>query len=165
MYCIWISADFVVACTFFNSRLQGNKKNFMRFFCYLGIELLVNVFFDGDHVTLGLMCFMFAGIGFYGSQCFYNSYLPEIAAEKDMDRVSAKGYTLGYIGSVLMQLIGFALVMLWTGKDEGDPLKITFLLVGIWWIAFAQIPFNVLPISSKSERKSKVTCYQIALLN
>jgi UMF1 family MFS transporter len=112
-------------------------------------------FFDGDHVTLGLMCFMFAGIGFYGSQVFYNSYLPEIAAEKDMDRVSAKGYTLGYIGSVLLQLIGFALVMLWTGKDEGDPLKITFLLVGIWWIAFAQIHLMYCPsvVSRKENQK------------
>ena len=136
---------------------KGNKKNFMQFFCYIGaLSCSLMYFFDGDHVTLGLMCFMFAGIGFYGSQVFYNSYLPEIAAEKDMDRVSAKGYTLGYIGSVIMQLIGFALVMLWTGKDDRDPLKITFLLVGIWWIAFAQIPFNVLPISSKTERKSKV---------
>ena len=136
---------------------KGNKKNFMRFFCYLGaLSCSLMYFFDSDHVTLGLMCFMFAGIGFYGSQVFYNSYLPEIAAEQDMDRVSAKGYTLGYIGSVLMQLIGFALVMLWTGKDAGDPLKLTFLLVGIWWIAFAQIPFKVLPISSKSDRKSKV---------
>lgn len=112
-------------------------------------------FFDKSHVTLGLMCFMFAGIGFYGSQVFYNSYLPEIAAEKDMDRISAKGYTMGYIGSVIMQLIGFALVMLMPKTNEALPLQITFLLVGIWWIAFAQITFNRLPQSSKSERKSK----------
>ena len=99
------------------------------------------------------MCFMFAGIGFYGSQVFYNSYLPEIAAEKDMDKVSAKGYSLGYIGSVLMQMIGFGLVVLM--PDNPLPLKITFLLVGIWWVCFAQITFNVLPISSKKERSEK----------
>ena len=67
-------------------------------------------------LLFGLICFMFAAIGFYGSQVFYNSYLPEIAAEQDQDRISAKGYTYGYIGSVLMQLIGFGIVMLWTGK-------------------------------------------------
>jgi len=99
------------------------------------------------------MCFMFAGIGFYGSQVFYNSYLPEIAAEKDMDRISAKGYTLGYIGSVLMQLVGFALVM--TMEDKGLALTLTFLLVGIWWVGFAQITFSRLPISPKGERKEK----------
>ena len=133
---------------------KGNKKNFMRFFCYMGaVSCTLLFFFDKNHVTLGLMCFMFAGIGFYGSQVFYNSYLPEIAAEKDMDRISAKGYTMGYAGSVLMQLIGFALVMLM--EDKSLALTITFLLVGIWWVSFAQITFTRLPISSKSERKEK----------
>ncbi|MFN8247624.1 MAG: MFS transporter [Ferruginibacter sp.] len=133
---------------------KGNKKNFMRFFCYLGaLSCSLMFFFDENHVTLGLMCFMFAGIGFYGSQVFYNSYLPDIAAEKDMDRISAKGYTMGYIGSVIMQLIGFALVLF---MPKGElPLKLTFLLVGIWWVAFAQITFRVLPIRPKSERQSK----------
>lgn len=133
---------------------KGNKKNFMRFFCYVGaISCSLMFLFDESHVTLGLMCFMFAGIGFYGSQVFYNSYLPDIAAEKDMDRISAKGYTMGYIGSVLMQMVGFALVMLMT--DKAMALKITFLLVGIWWVSFAQITFSKLPIPPKSERKAK----------
>jgi MFS transporter, UMF1 family len=136
---------------------KGNKKNFMRFFCYLGaLSCALMFFFDKDHVTLGLMCFMVAGIGFYGSQVFYNSYLPDIAAEKDMDRISARGYTMGYIGSVLMQMIGFALVVFLTTKEDAStPLQLTFLLVGIWWVAWAQIPFARLPISAKSERKSK----------
>jgi UMF1 family MFS transporter len=133
---------------------KGNKKNFMRFFCYLGAaSCSLMFFFDKYHITLGLMCFMFAGIGFYGSQVFYNSYLPEIAAEEDQDKVSAKGFSLGYIGSVILQLIGFGLVM--AIPNDPLPLKITFLLVGIWWVGFAQITFNALPISSKSERKTK----------
>jgi UMF1 family MFS transporter len=133
---------------------KGNKKNFMRFFCYMGaLSCSLLFFFDRNNVYLGLFCLMFAGIGFYGSQVFYNSYLPEIAEEKDMDRVSARGYSFGYIGSVLMQLIGFALVLLM--PDSATPLKITFLLVGVWWVGFAQITFSVLPISSKNERESK----------
>lgn len=135
---------------------KGNKKNFMRFFCYLGaLSCSLMFFFDKNNVTLGLVCFMFAGIGFYGSQVFYNSYLPEIAAEKDMDRISAKGFTMGYIGSVLLQIVGFGLVVVMK-EDPALPLKITFLLVGIWWVAFAQIPFNRLPNrSDKNERKLK----------
>ena len=134
---------------------KGNKKNFMRFFCYLGaISCSLLFFFDKNNITYGLMCFMFAGIGFYGSQVFYNSYLPEIAAEKDMDRISAKGYTMGYIGSVLMQLVGFALVIIMSA-EKGLALRLTFLLVGIWWVSFAQITFARLPISSKSERKAR----------
>ena len=133
---------------------KGNKKNFMRFFCYMGaLCCSLMFFFDKSNVTFGLFCFMFAGIGFYGSQVFYNSYLPDITSEADRDRVSAKGYSFGYIGSVLMQMIGFALVM--TMKDKALALQITFLLVGIWWVAFAQIPFTHLPISAKSDRQLK----------
>ncbi len=133
---------------------KGNKKNFMRFFCYLGaLSCSLMFFFDKNHITIGLICFLFAGIGFYGSQVFYNSYLPEIAEEKDRDRVSAKGFSLGYIGSVILQIIGFGLVV--SMPNNPLPLKITFLLVGIWWVAFAQITFNALPISPKSERKTR----------
>lgn len=133
---------------------KGNKKNFMRFFCYLGaLSCSLMFFFDKDSVTLGLVCFMFAGIGFYGSQVFYNSYLPEIAAENDRDRISAKGYSYGYIGSVLMQLVGFAMVM--AMPDNPLPLQLTFLLVGIWWVVFAQVAFRALPASAKSERKNR----------
>lgn len=133
---------------------KGNKKNFMRFFCYIGAaSCSLLYFFDKNNLSLGLLCFMFAGIGFYGSQVFYNSYLPDIAAEKDMDRISAKGYSMGYIGSVIMQLVGFALVL--AMPNIALPLKLTFLLVGIWWAGFAQIPFSRLPISAKSERQSK----------
>lgn len=137
---------------------KGNKKNFMRFFCYIGAaSCSLLFFFDKDHVTLGLLCFMFAGIGFYGSQVFYNSYLPDITDEADRDRVSAKGYTYGYIGSVIMQMIGFGLVIF--AGDNSDKaqlaLKVTFLLVGIWWVGWAQIPFKRLPISSQKDRQTK----------
>lgn len=133
---------------------KGNKKQFMRFFCYMGaISCSLLYFFDRDHITLGLMAFMFAGIGFYGSQVFYNSYLPEIASEEDMDKVSAKGYTMGYIGSVILQMIGFALVVMM--EDKGLALTITFLLVGLWWVGFAQITFSRLPQGNKSEKDIK----------
>ena len=79
---------------------------------------------------------MLAAYGFYGSLVFYNSYLPEIAAEKDRDRISARGFSFGYIGSVIMQLVGFALVFFWDKipflKSEGDAVRLTFLLVGFW---------------------------------
>jgi UMF1 family MFS transporter len=133
---------------------KGNKKNFMRFFCYLGaLSCSTLYFFDKENVHLGLLSFMMAGIGFYGSQVFYNSYLPEISSDEDMDRISAKGFTMGYIGSVILQMIGFGLVIMIPNSPL--PLKITFLLVGLWWVGFAQISFMRLPISSKSERKLK----------
>jgi len=133
---------------------KGNKKRFMQFFCYMGsVSCGLLYFVDSTNITFGLSCFMMAGIGFYGSQVFYNSYLPDISSEADRDRISAKGYTYGYIGSVILQMIGFGLVLLL--PDSGKALQITFLLVGLWWIGFAQIPFRHLPISNISERKAK----------
>ena len=105
---------------------------------------------------------MLAAFGFYCSLVFYNSYLPEIAEEKDRDRISAKGFTYGYIGSVIMQIIGFLLVLFWDKipflKGEGDAVRLTFLLVGLWWIGFAQIPFKHLPVGN-AIRSNKTTGY------
>jgi UMF1 family MFS transporter len=133
---------------------KGNKKNFMRFFCYLGaVSCSLMFFFDENNVLLGLFLLLLACVGFYGSQVFYNSYLPEITTEKEMDRVSARGYTFGYIGSVIMQIIGFGLVIAMPGSSL--PLKLTFLLVGLWWIGFAQIPFRYLPKSSPAAKEKR----------
>jgi UMF1 family MFS transporter len=86
---------------------------------------------------------MIASMGFVGSVVFYNAFLPEIAAPEDRDRVSAKGFSFGYIGSVILQLAGFILVTLL--EDKLLAMRITFLLVGIWWASFAQITFSALP--------------------
>jgi len=133
---------------------RGNKKAFMKFFCYMGSAgCALLYFFNGTNLWLGILCFMMASMGFVGSLVFYNAFLPEIAAPQDRDRVSAKGFSFGYIGSVLLQLIGFALVILIPGDPFLAP-RITFLLVGIWWASFAQITFAVLPETRSTDRIS-----------
>ena len=133
---------------------RGNKKSFMKFFCYMGaFGCSALYFFDKTNLWLGITAFMLAAMGFVGSLVFYNAYLPEIAAPEDRDRVSAKGFSYGYIGSVLMQLIGFALVTLMA--DKSKAVQITFLLVGIWWVGFAQITFANLPKSRASQVQHK----------
>ncbi|MEJ7626404.1 MAG: MFS transporter [Ferruginibacter sp.] len=129
---------------------KGNKKRFMQAFCTIGAIACSSLyFFDKENFSIGILCMMLAAYGFYGSLVFYNSYLPEIASEKDRDRVSARGFSFGYVGSVIMQLVGFALVFFWEKipffKDASDAVRLTFLLVGIWWLGFAQIPFRRLP--------------------
>lgn len=124
----------------------------MQVFCTLGaISCSALYFFDASNFSVGIICMMLAAYGFYGSLVFYNSYLPEIASEKDRDRISARGFSFGYVGSVIMQLVGFGLVVFWDKipflKNEGDAVRLTFLLVGIWWLGFAQIPFSRLPKS------------------
>jgi len=136
---------------------KGNKKRFMQFFCYLGSIACMGLFwFTGKNVEWGIFCFVLAAIGYIGSLVFYNSYLPEIAAREDQDRISAKGYSMGYIGSVLLQIIGFGLVIYFEGKnDETSGPLYTFLLVGLWWIGFAQITFARLPNPQPIIQKSK----------
>ncbi len=128
---------------------KGNKKAFMQFFCYLGaISCCGMYFFDGDNVQTGLILFILATIGFCGSIVFYNSYLPEIAAVEEQDRVSAKGFSLGYVGSVLLLIICLVLITkheMFGIASAGAGSRIAFLLTGIWWIGFAQITFARLP--------------------
>lgn len=131
---------------------KGNKKKFMQVFCVLGATACSGLyFFTPEYFALGIICMMVAAFGFYSSVVFYNSYLPEIAEEKDRDYVSAKGFTYGYIGSVIMQMVGFALVVFWNKipflHSTGEAVRWTFLLVGIWWVGFAQITFKRLPKS------------------
>ena len=132
---------------------KGNKKNFMRFFCTLGsIACSCLFFFDSkENLGIGIACAMIACICFWSSLVFYNSYLPEIAAEKDQDMVSAKGFTMGYIGSVLLQII--CLIFVFTMRDGALAAKISFVLVGFWWVGFAQIPFAVLPAGIASANR------------
>src|ERR1700742_719529 len=131
---------------------RGNKKIFMQFFTWLGaLSCGMLYLFKTDTLETSMLFFGLAAIGYSGGFVFYNSYLPEIATLDMQDRVSAKGFTYGYIGSVLLQLICFAFVLKpgWFGiTDKAFPAQLSFLLVGIWWIGFAYIPFSVLPKGS-----------------
>lgn len=127
----------------------GNKKSFMRAFTYLGsISCISLYFFSGENIEFGIACSVLASIGYGGALVFYNSFLPEIASFDRYDQVSARGFSYGYVGSVL--LLVFNLVMIqkpeWFGMVEGSlPARISFLTVGIWWIGFSQITFYYLP--------------------
>lgn len=141
---------------------KGNKKVFMQFFCYLGGTACCTLYwFTSETMFLGIVCVILAAIGYCGSLVFYNSYLPEIADEKDQDRISAKGFSYGYIGSVLLQLICFAFVLKpeWFGiKDSSFAPRLSFLLVGLWWIGFSQITFSTLPkgTPAKQDRNKNI---------
>jgi UMF1 family MFS transporter len=133
---------------------KGNKKLFMQFFCILGsIACCGLFFFRGSTLEWGLFCSTLAAVGYCGSLVFYNAYLPEIAVEADRDRVSAQGFAYGYIGSVILQVLCFVFVLneKWFA-DATLPARLSFLMVGAWWFAFAQIPFRKLPSSPKPEQ-------------
>lgn len=125
----------------------GNKKIFMKFFNYLGALSCVGLYwFSKDHIYISLLLYITALVGFWGSIVFYNSYLPDIAFPEQHDKISAKGYSLGYIGSVILLLVNLAMVMsAETDEARLSAMKISFIMVGIWWIGFSQIPYFYLP--------------------
>ncbi|MBA3987413.1 MAG: MFS transporter [Flavobacteriales bacterium] len=139
----------------------GNKKNYMKFFCYLGALSCIGLYwFDLANIYFSLLCYFFALIGFWGSLVFYNSYLPDIAFTEQQDKLSARGYSLGYIGSVILLLFNLAMVMqpAFFGLGEGGEasmlaMKISFVTVGIWWIGFSQYSFYILPKGNKTGNK------------
>ncbi|MCL8009244.1 MFS transporter [Gelidibacter japonicus] len=153
----------------------GNKKSFMKFFCYIGGLGCIGLYwFSLERIHLSLLFYFMGLIGYWGSLVFYNSYLPDIAFPEQQDRISAKGFSLGYIGSVLLLIINLVMVMypesfgfniaidpgiLTTGTDieielaseaarnaaSVEAMRVAFITVGLWWILFSQYTFYVLP--------------------
>ena len=128
------------------SDYRGNKKTFMKIFTYIGGSACIGLyFFTPKTLELGVILFALAAIGWIGGALFYNSYLPEIASPDQQDKVSAKGFAFGYLGSVVLQIICFVFVFMPSTfgiTDPSIPARISFLLVGLWWIGFAQISFK-----------------------
>jgi UMF1 family MFS transporter len=136
---------------------KGNKKRFLFFFCTLGsIACSSMYFYDKTNLGYGLLCLIIACVGYWASLVFYNSYLPEIAAPEDRDRVSAKGFALGYTGSVVLQIICFVFVLKpdLFGITVGKASQISFLLVGVWWWGFGQLALSRLPKSTPIAKTS-----------
>jgi len=166
--------SFVTAMAFvvvaFNSPLLsgiadyiGNKKRFMKIFVYTGsISCMGLYFFELDSIYMGMMFYFFALIGFWASLVFYNSYLPDIAHPEQQDFASARGFSMGYVGSILLLILNLSMVLQpdWYGIT-GTPLesslkamKYSFITVGLWWVLFSQYAFYHLP---KGNREGKVT--------
>lgn len=163
---------------------RGNKRNFMRFFCTMGALFCTLLYFfapdplPGDKFTLsntslniGVFCMVFACIGFWASLVFYNSFLPDLVPHRLRDRISARGYTWGYIGSVILQILCFVVVFLpesfgfhTTYEKDFMPARVSFVLVGLWWFGFAQIPFRYLPISTVKERHERKNVFSNGFL-
>lgn len=138
---------------------RGNKKRFMQFFCYLGSAACCGLyFFKLQTLEWGIICFVLAAIGYCGSIVFYNAFLPEIAPENLQDRVSARGFAYGYVGSVLLQIICLVFILKpdWFGiTDASFGPRLSFLLTGIWWFGFAQVTFRRLPAGTLRHKEKK----------
>ena len=139
----------------------GNKKKFMKFFVFMGSLSCVGLFwFDLSTIYLGFLFYFLAMIGLWSSLVFYNSYLPDIAFEDQQDRASAKGYSLGYIGSVLLLIFNLSMIMKpqWYGIEGTESesamlaMKYSFVSVGVWWALFSLFSFYYLPRGNKGQK-------------
>ncbi len=157
-----LSASFLVV-SFLSPLLSGiadytgSKKKFLKFFCYLGAFSCMSLyFFDPKKIELGLLSVFFASIGFWNSLVFYNAFLPEIAEPKDHDRISARGFTMGYIGSMLLLLVCLSMILSTdVGSQKLQYMRYAFVLVGVWWLGFSQITYSVLPNNVYNKKPEK----------
>lgn len=170
LYAFSISAAYMIIAVFSPilsgiADYGGRKMFFLRFFTTLGAFACISLFFfqgtsadwtpakNDLQLILGTGAFMLATIGFAGGLVFYNSYLPLIASEDQYDRVSARGYAFGYIGSVILLIANLLIIMNpgWFGIAESStlPIRLAFVMVGLWWLGFALIPFSRLPSDEK----------------
>jgi len=161
----------------------GNKKSFMKFFCYMGGFGCIGLyFFNLNYIHTSILFYFMGLLGYWGSLVFYNSYLPDIAFPEQQDSISAKGFSWGYIGSVILLLINLGMVMypnifgfdisiseeiklngsefeiseaLEKAKNVASfkAMKISFIMVGLWWILFSQYTFYNLPKGSSKGHK------------
>ena len=137
----------------------GNKKVFLKCFCYLGALSCIGLYwFSLENIWFGLLCYFLALFGFWASLVFYNSYLPDIAFPEQQDNASARGFAMGYIGSVLLLILCLLMILKyhWFGfENEAFPTRLSFVLTGIWWIGFSQISYFFLPKGNKKQRLKK----------
>lgn len=135
----------------------GRRKAFMRFFTLVGaISCAALFFFDSKNIEIGVIAFTLATVGYGGSLVYYNSFLPVIVDKKDQDKVSARGYSMGYLGGIVLIIFNLLLIQkqeLFGITDGTLPAKISFVSVGVWWIAFSQITFRRLPKYTFRKRK------------
>ncbi len=128
----------------------GRRKGFMRAFTIIGATGCgMLFFFDANHIELGVISFALGTLGYGGSIVFYNSFLPVIAKPEDQDRISARGYSMGYLGGVILLLFNLLMIMkpelFGFDKQSDMPARISFLTVFVWWIGFSTITFKYLP--------------------
>lgn len=139
----------------------GRRMYFLKGFTIVGATGCISLFFfhSPETMWIGTGAFILGTIGAAGGLVFYDSYLPIIASEDQYDRVSARGYAYGYIGSVL--LLVFCLLMIqkpeWFHISSATlPSRISFVLVGLWWIGFSQITFSRLPADIPTAHPGKL---------
>lgn len=137
---------------------SGKKKEFMRIFTVIGSLACMGLFFfSPERLWVGVLGAILGSVGYSGSMVFYNAFLPEIATVQEQDRLSARGYSYGYLGSSLL-LIGLLFMVskfeALGFESELAVFMIGFVLVGVWWLGWSQWTFSFLPTETTNTSSS-----------
>ncbi len=127
------------------------KRRFLRFFAFLGAAFTVLLLAVPDgQWALFLGVFLVSQIGFVAANVFYDGYLPQLATDDTIDRVSSRGFAYGYIGGGLYLLIGLVYLIA-AGDDAGFAPRLVIAGAGIWWFVFSLVALARLPEVGQSE--------------
>lgn len=140
----------------------GNRKKFfMKVFTLIGSGACFSLYlFNKDRIELGVIAAAIAMIGYSGSIVFYNAFLPEIATTEEQDKLSARGFATGYLGSSILLILIVVASSFYKELGFNDTVEVFslgFVAVGAWWILFSQYTFKHLP----AEEKIKVSYKEV----
>ena len=132
------------------------KKKFLFFFAYLGILMTGGLWMVGQgEWQMAIVFYVVASIGFLGGNIFYDSLLPSIATNDEVDYVSSLGFAVGYIGGGLLFLVNVLMYLYpeWFGiADASTAIRLSFLTVAVWWAIFT-IPILLFVPEPKNKNK------------
>jgi len=125
------------------------KKRMLAVFLALGASSTAAMFWitEGDW-SLALVLFAIANVGVAGSIVFYESLLPHLVREDELDRVSSAGYALGYLGGGTLLAVNLLMIQrpaLFGIPDTATATRLTFVSVAIWWVVFSIPLFRRVP--------------------
>jgi UMF1 family MFS transporter len=132
------------------------KKRFLRLFAWVGAFTTIALPFTPDGaVVIFLVVVLITQIGFVAANVFYDGFLPSISTDETIDRVSSRGFALGYIGGGLYVLAALALILLsgddsLTGMTENAAARIGIAGAGVWWVLFTSFALRRLPEETES---------------
>lgn len=140
----------------------GYRKKFLIFFVFLGSIMTGALWLVGmGQWPVAVVFYVLATIGFSGANTFYDSLLPSVASEKKVDFVSCLGYSLGYIGGGLLFLINVLMYIMpekFGISDSVKAVKLSFLMVCIWWLVFSLPIFFFVKDTKKDKLALRQAC-------
>ena len=142
------------------------RKKFLIFFAYLGVLMAAGLFLVQEgQWGMAIFVYVMGIIGFSGANVFYDSLLPSVAGEDNIDRVSSLGFALGYLGGGILLLINvmmFSFPQSFGLLDGAEAVRYSFLTVAVWWGLFTIITIIWLPEAKVSIDSKTVDNYVTA---